>query len=70
MTIEGFVARDKNGTLWFHFSEPKRENDIEKTWWGSDDRSFQIYDFDFPEYKDLTWEGKPVKAILTLKRHK
>jgi hypothetical protein len=53
MTIKGFVARDKNGDIWFHYYKPKRENDLEKTWWGSSDKQFRIYDFDFPEYKDL-----------------
>ena len=31
MTIKGYVARDKNGDIWFHYYKPKRENDIEKT---------------------------------------
>ena len=66
--IEGYIARDKDDSLWFHYSEPHRENPIEKTWWGSNDKAFRIYDFDFPEYKDLTWEGGPVKVELTLNR--
>jgi hypothetical protein len=68
MTIKGYVARDKNGDIWFHYYKPKRENDIEKTWWGSSDKQFKIYDFDFPEYKDLKWEDEPVEVELTLKR--
>ena len=67
--IKGYVARDKDGSIWFHYTKPRRENDIEKTWWGSNDKSFEIYDFDFPEYADLTWEeSEPVEVELTLKR--
>ena len=29
--IEGYVARDNDDSLWFHFTKPHRENDIEKT---------------------------------------
>lgn len=69
--IKGYVARDKDGSIWFHYTKPHRENDIEKTWWGSNDKSFEINDFDFPEYADLTWEeSEPVEVELTLKRLK
>ena len=68
MIFKGYVARDKDNSLWFHYKKPKRENDIEKTWWGSNDKSFRIYDFDFPEFADLTWEGKPVKVEFEIKR--
>ena len=68
MTLKGYVARDKDGSLWFHYCRPHRENDIEKTWWGSNDKSFRIYDFDFPEFNDLTWEGKPCKVELKIER--
>lgn len=68
ITIQGYVARDKNESLWFHYSKPHLENDIEKTWWGSNDKSFEIFDFDFPEYRDVTFEGGPVEVKLTLER--
>ena len=69
--IKGYVARDKDGSIWFHYTKPHRENDIEKTWWGSNDKSFEINDFDFPEYADLTWEeSEPVEVELTLRRLK
>ena len=67
--IKGYVAMDKDGSIWFHYTKPHRENDIEKTWRGSNDKSFEIYDFDFLEYTDLTWEeSEPVEVELTLKR--
>ena len=67
-TFKGYVARDLDGSIWFHYRKPHRENDIEKTWWGSNDKSFRIYDFDFPQFKDLTWEGEPCEVELTIKR--
>ena len=66
--IKGYVARDKDSTLWFHYEKPHRENDIEKTWWGSNDKAFQIFDFDFPEYNDITWEGEPCEVEFRLER--
>ena len=66
--IDGYVARDISGSLWFHYRKPHIENDIEPTWWGSNDKSFEIYDFDFPDYKDVTFEGGPVEVELTLRR--
>ena len=66
--MKGYVARDKDGTLWFHYVEPHRENDIKETWWGSNDKEFRIFDFDFPEFKDLTWEGEPVEVEFNIQR--
>ena len=66
--MKAYVARDKDGSLWVHYRKPKKENSLKKTWWGSDDREFQIYDFDFPNFKDVTWEGNPVEVELTIER--
>ena len=65
-TINSYVARDEDGSLWFHYVKPRR---INIDWWGSNDKSFQIYDFDFPEFKDLTWEGEPVEVEFKLIRY-
>jgi hypothetical protein len=69
--IRGYVARDNDGSIWFHYTKPHRENDIaiDLLGWGSNDKTFEINDFDFPEYADLTWEeSEPVEVELTLKR--
>jgi hypothetical protein len=66
--IKGYVARDNDDSLWFHFTKPHRENDIEKTWWGSNDKAFQINDFDFPLFNNLDWDGEPCQVELTMKR--
>lgn len=65
-SINGYVARDKDGSLWFHYKEPHKENDIEETWWGSNDKTFEIFDSDFPQFKDLRWPQEPVKVQLTI----
>jgi hypothetical protein len=66
-TINGYVARDKDGTLRFCYHKPKRENEIEQTWWGSCDADFDIWNDTLEEqFKDLTWEDEPVEVILSL----
>ena len=63
----GYVARDLDGSLWFHYCKPHLENEIEKEWWGSDDKTFRIYDWDFPEFKDLKFEDEPIKVEFNIK---
>lgn len=68
-TIKGYVARDLDGTLRFCYYKPRRENEIEKTWWGSCDADFDIYDDTLDSlFKDLTWDDEPVEVELTIKR--
>ena len=66
-TINGYVARDKDGTLGFCYYKPHRENEIEQTWWGSCDADFDIWNETLEEpFKDLTWEDEPVEVTLSL----
>ena len=66
-TINGYVARDKDETLRFCYHKPRRENQIEQTWWGSCDADFDIWNDALEEpFKDLTWEDEPVEVILSL----
>jgi len=65
--MTGYVARDLNTSLWFHFSKPKRKEVLTTVmFWESDDKAFQIYDSDFPEFKNLKWEDKPVKVEFNI----
>ena len=66
--INGYVAKDKDGSLWFHYIKPHRENNIEKTWWGSNDKAFEIYKRDFAEFDDLTWENEPIEVELIINK--
>ena len=62
-TINGYVARDKDGTLRFCYHKPQQ------TWWGSCDADFDIWNETLEEsFKDLTWEDEPVEVILTLNK--
>ena len=67
--IHGWIGRDKDGTLRFCYYRPRRENQIEQTWWGSCDADFDIYDdtLEAP-FKDLTWDDEPVEVTLEIKR--
>ena len=66
--IKGWVARDKDDSLWFHYSKPHLENEIEKTWWGSSDDSFEIYDFNHSGFEDVTFDDGPIEVELTIHR--
>ena len=66
--VKGYVARDSDNSLWFHYFKPHLENEIDLTWWGSSDSTFEIYDKDFPQFKDVTFRGGPVKVELYMKR--
>lgn len=64
--VEGWVARDLDGSLWFHYHEPHLENEIEKTWWGSSDNSFELYEPNHPGFENVTFDGGPVKVKLVV----
>jgi hypothetical protein len=68
-TINGYVARDKDGTLRFCYHKPRRENQIEQTWWGSCDADFDIWNEALEKpFEDLTWDDEPVEVTLTLSK--
>ena len=63
--LHGWIARDMDGSLWFHYIKPHRENDIEKTWWGSNDIAMLLDDDTL--YPELTWEDNPYEVELIIK---
>ena len=66
--IEGWIARNKDGSLVFCYHKPKRENSITQEWWGSCDADFRIYDDTIDEqFKDLKWEDEPREVELIIK---
>ena len=68
-SIKGYVARDKDGTLRFCYHKPKRENQVEQTWWGSCDADFDIWNEALEKpFEDLTWDDEPVEVTLVIKR--
>jgi hypothetical protein len=61
--MKGYLARDLNGSLWFHYVKPHRvEAAVNYMYWESNERSFQISDDDFPEFKKLKWQDKPISV--------
>ena len=68
--MKGYITKDKDNSLWFHYIEPHRMNDIEETWWGSNDWSFELDPEKFPEFDNLKWEDEPVEVELTITKNK
>ena len=64
--VEGWVARDLDGSLWFHYHKPHLENELEQTWWGSSDNSFRLYEPIHPGFENVTFEGGPIKTKLII----
>lgn len=65
----GYVARDLNGSLWFHYTKPKRKEAAGRMmYWCSDEKTFQIHDSDFPEFKNLKWQNNPVRVKFQIHR--
>lgn len=58
----GYVARDLDETLWFHYIKPYRIVKNNDGWWLSNERTFKISDNDFPAFKSLAWKDKPIRV--------
>lgn len=66
MIIKGYIAADKDNSLWFHYIKPERQHHN----FISDDKSFEIWDEDFPEFKNLTWEDAPIEVKFSINKIK
>ena len=64
VTIDGWVARDSNGTLWICSEEPQRYSD----WWIIDTNE-EYTKKELPSYlfPSLTWESDPLEVTITIK---
>lgn len=64
-TIKGWVARDKNGEVWFYMQKPHRNGRMWTT--GSGDGRYVIYlaHISFP---GLGWEDEPIEVELPIIR--
>ena len=62
--VTGYVARDENDTLWFHFRRPRRTIDV----WESTDDNFYIPEEYFPDFIGLEWKDKPVKVEISIEK--
>ena len=67
VTIDGWVARDSNGTLWICSEEPQRYSD----WWIIDtDEEYTKKELPSYLFPDLTWESEAVEVSITIKPKK
>lgn len=66
-TIDGWVARDSNGTLWICSEEPQRYSD----WWIIDtDEEYTKKELPPYLFPSLTWESDPIEVTITIKPKK
>lgn len=68
--VHFYVARDKNKTLWLYMEKPTRNENL-GSWTPTCRTLSSYYDFErfglnIDDYKDLTWEDKPVEVFLKL----
>lgn len=61
----GYVTKDLDGALYFHYNMPERDDENE--WWWSDTNSFNLVG-DFKEFDTLTYYDDPVKVEFNMKR--
>jgi len=60
-TISGWIAREKNGELWFFMKKPNRI----ATMWNTDNANFMCIDSNL--FPTLHWEDEPKKVSVTIK---
>lgn len=67
VTVNGWVARDSNGTLWICSEEPQRYSD----WWIIDtDEEYTKKELPPYLFPSLTWESDPLEVTITIKPKK
>lgn len=67
VTIDGWVARDSNGTLWICSEEPQRYSD----WWIIDtDEEYTKKELPSYLFPALTWQSDPLEVTVTVKPKK
>ena len=67
VTIDGWVARDSNGTLWICSEEPQRYSD----WWIIDtDEEYTKKELPSYLFPSLTWQSEPLLVTITIKPKK
>lgn len=62
----GYIARDKDGLLYCHYTLPVRDEDNE--WFWSDDDALFLKDECFPEFDNITYNDEPIKVEINIKR--
>ena len=63
--MKGYIARDKNGSLYIHPTMPVYDEDNE--WWWSNGNAFAIRDEWFEGTEDIKFDNSPIEIELNLK---
>ena len=66
-TIKGYVARDKDGALFFHVNKPMRYIEDNICYWADGGYRFLVPD-KITGFIDIGWESDPIEVELILKR--
>lgn len=64
VTIDGWVARDKDGEIYLHRSKPKRAINL---WYNELPETVALPRTSFPS---LAWESEPLEVTITIKPKK
>lgn len=65
VTIDGWVARDRDGDIYIYRNKPTREDDI----WLDDDAP-NLISLQKSSFPSLTWDSDPIEVELTIKLKK
>ena len=61
--IKGWVARDEDGTLYFHMKCPNRKVYEHINYWISNS---DVFELDSDLFYDVEWTDGPLKATMTI----
>lgn len=65
VTIEGYIARDNDGDVWFHEKEPKRYHEDFITYWQSGGFKCKLPE-KFSRLLLISWSDNPRKVEFTI----
>ena len=61
----GYVAKDKNGEIYFYTEEPTYDDELE-SWYSAPDM-INITG-EFPEFDNISYTDEPIKVEINIKR--
>lgn len=70
--VHFYVARDKNGELWFYMGKPFRgdtefHGDLHKQVLALTSYNFKSFGLNENDYANLKWEDEPVEVFISIK---
>ena len=64
-TIEGYIAKDKDGSVFFHERKPKRFNEDFINYWANGGQRFRLPE-EIESNVTMVWKDEPRKVKLTI----